>query len=171
MPQIHASVERTDTHKVRTANVSGDVKRTSFRFDVSTWAALDMVAANAGISWVEWVSRAITANPKASSKASAIRSALTDALLSEQFQSMANELGAGERELSQVHPIVGSGYYCLDDVTLAAELDMADITVRNDCFESFTLLIGYRGKTFGGNAFVCIENRLKNGLHFFIAKD
>lgn len=171
MPVVVSSVEQTGSHKVRTASVSGDGTRTSFRFDVPTWTALDMVAAEEGISWIDWCVRAIESRPAASSKASAIRACLADALLAQHFKALAEEAGTGPRELQQDHPIVGTGYYCLDDETLAAELDSADITERNDGFEGFTLIVGYRAKSLGGNAFICIENRLKGGFHLFIAKD
>lgn len=163
-------MDAEDKYKVRSATVTG-TGRTSFRFDTSTWAALDMVAEQAGMSWTEWAARAIAARPHAKSKAAAVRAALADALMLEQFNAMAEERAAGPKALADEHPIVGAGYYRLDDKTLALELDDAEVTLRDDSFESFTLIVGYRDKSVGGNAFICAENRLRDGLHLFIVKE
>lgn len=160
----------TDNFKVRSAAVTG-TGRTSFKFDASTWAAIDMVAEQAGKTWVEWAADAIQARRHAKSKAAAVRAALADALMMEQFKAMTDERQAGEQPLDIEHPIVGSGYYRLDDKTLALELEGAEVSLRDDAFEGFTLIVGYRDKSYGGNAFICLENRLRGGLHLFIAKD
>lgn len=159
-----------DKYKVRSAAVAG-TGRTSFRFDTSTWAAIDLVAEQAGMTWVEWAAKAIAGRPHRKSKASAVRAAVADALMAEQFKVMAEEAPAGPMNLDDDHPIVGAGYYRLDDKTLALELEDAEITLRDDSFESFTLIVGYRSKSFGGNAFVCVENRLRDGLHLFLARE
>ena len=159
-----------DNLRTRTAAVSG-TGRTSFRFDAQTWAAIDLVAEQAAMSWVEWAAQAIEDRPHATSKAAAVRAALADALMANQFTSMAGEAAAGQQLLGDDHPIVGAGYYRLDDKTLALELDGAQVVTRDDSFEGFTLLIGHRAKSSGGNAFVCIENRLREGLHLFIVQE
>lgn len=155
--------------RVRTAAVSG-TGRTSFRFDDSTWAAIDMVAARANMPWAEWAKRAVESRPNTGSKAAAVRAALADAMMAEQFLANAEERAAGLTNAPQ-HPIVGGGYYRLDDKTLAVELDGAEFTHRDDSFEGFTFISGYRDKSFGGSPFICVENRLKGGLHLFIVKE
>jgi hypothetical protein len=163
-------MEKEDKSKVRTANVSG-TGRTSFQFDISTWAAIDMIAEQAGLTWNEWAAKAIERKPLAKSKASAVRAALSDALMDMQHKVCVADGAAGPQPLGNEHPVVGAGYYRLDDATLAIELDGAQIALRDDSFEGFTFIIGYRDKAFGGNAFVCIENRLRDGLHLFMAKE
>lgn len=156
--------------KVRSAAVT-DTGRTSFRFDVPTWAAIDMIAERASMSWVDWAAKAIKARPLATSKAAAVRAALADALMAEQFKAMADEMLAGPMPLIEEHPILGTGYYRLDDKTLALELEGAEITLRDDSFEGFTLIVGYRDRANGGKGFVCVQNRLREGLHLFIARE
>ena len=158
-------------YKVRSAPVTGTAARTSFRFDESTWAAIDMVAAKANLSWVDWAARAIEARPNAGSKAGAVRSALADALLEEQYAALVTEGGPGVQSINHIHGIVGEGYYRLNDETLAIEVDGADIAIQDDAFEGFTLIVGYRAKAAGGAPFVCVKNRLRDGLHLFIAQE
>ncbi len=161
-------------YKVRSAAVSG-TGRSSFKFDASTWAAIDLVAEQAGLTWVDWASRAIKARPHAKSMAAAVRAAVADALMAKQFEAMVEENSAGQQYLDDIddhsHPLVGGGYYRLNDETLNIELEGARITTQDDCFEGFTLIVGYRDKSFGGNAFICIKNRLRDGLHLFIAQE
>ena len=38
----------------------------------------------------------------------------------------------------------------------------------DDAFEGFTLLVGTRSEASGGQPFVCLQNRLRGGLHLFI---
>jgi hypothetical protein len=68
--------------KTRTADVTNSGHRTSFRFDVETWDALDDIAISVGMSWDEWATEAIEANPTAT-KAAAVRYALQSALRNE----------------------------------------------------------------------------------------
>lgn len=155
--------------KTRTATVSG-TGRTSFRFDPATWAAIDMIAADAGKDWTEWARAAITKRPH-STKAAAIRFALTDALMARQYEALAEDVSPGLQSAPEHHPIIGAGYYRLDDPTLTQELNGASITLRDDSFEAFTLLVGYRAEAYGGNAFVCIQNRMRDALHLFIVQE
>lgn len=158
-------------YKVRSAPVTGTGARTSFRFDESTWAAIDMVAAKANKSWIEWATRAIAARPNAGSKAGAVRSALADALLEEQYTALVSEEGPGAQQIHHMHAIAGSGYYRLDDETLGIELAGADIACQDESFEGFTFIVGYRAEVAGGSPFVCIRNRLRDGLHLFIVQE
>lgn len=155
--------------KTRTATVSG-TGRTSFAFDEATWAAIDNVAAAAGQSWSEWARRAIMQRP-AASKAASIRAALADALLTKQAQLLLEDMEPGLQTTATSHPITGTGYYRLNDDTLATELDGATIELKDDSFEGFTLIVGHRAKSVGGEPFIAIENRLRGGLHLFIAPE
>ena len=72
--------------------------------------------------------------------------------------------------LPEPHAIAGAGYQRLDDDLLAVQLDGARITARDDAFEGFTLIVGTRSEVSGGQPFVCVQNRLRGGLHLFIAQ-
>lgn len=148
----------------RTAAVSG-AGRTTFSFDPETWALIDKIAGSQGATWQEWAARAVAERPGIG-KASALRAALAEEVLIESAADVAMQA-----DLPESHPIVGTGYYRLDDDTLKIELDGAQITTRDDSFEGFTLLIGTRSKSFGSQPFVCIQNRLKDALHLFIAPE
>jgi predicted DNA-binding ribbon-helix-helix protein len=163
----HALVEK---FKVRSAAVTGGPERTSFRFDTQTWAAIDMISERKGMGWVEWVAQVVASRPHAKSKAAAVRATVEDELLADQFKAVAEERAAGPKQLPDSHPIIGKGYYRLDDETLGIELDGAEITTEDDCFEGFTLIAGYRNRDLGGHPFVCVKNRLRGGLHLFIAQ-
>lgn len=155
--------------RTRTATVSG-TGRTSFAFDAATWAAIDNVASAAGQSWSEWARRAIEQRP-ATSKAASIRAALADALLAKQAQLLMENMEPGTQVAERYHPVIGNGYHRLDDATLATELDGAVIELKDDSFEGFTLIVGHRAKSVGGEPFIAIENRLRGGLHLFIAPE
>lgn len=74
------------------------------------------------------------------------------------------------------HPIVGTGYYPLNDEALAIELAGATIAHQNDhTFPFGKLIIGYRDKAFFADkqkpdAFLCIKSHT-GGLHLFIVKE
>lgn len=152
------------THKTsRTAAVTAD-GRTTFQFDPETWAAIDKLAAKLGTSWQDWAARAIERRPNIG-KAAALRAAVAEEVLTEPVAA------AQAAALPEPHPIIGSGYHRLDDDLLAVQLDGARITVSDDAFEGFTLLVGTRSEASGGEPFVCIQNRLRGGLHLFITQE
>lgn len=75
-----------------------------------------------------------------------------------------------------VHPIIGSGYYPLDDDQLKIELDDANIIEFNPVFGAFTLIVGYRSVAFSadgktGQPFVCIKNNSPGSPHLFIVEE
>lgn len=75
-----------------------------------------------------------------------------------------------------LHPIVGNGYYPLDDESLEIELNDADIIELNPMFGAFTLIVGYRSKGFTthgkiGQPFVCIKNNSPGLPHLFIVEE
>lgn len=152
------------THKTsRTAAVTAD-GRTTFQFDPATWAAIDKLAAKLGTSWQDWAARAIARRPNIG-KAAALRAAVADEVLTDPVSA------AQPVALPEPHPIIGSGYHRLDDDLLAVQLDGARVTTRDDAFEGFTLLVGTRSEACGGQPFVCIQNRLRGGLHLFITQE
>jgi hypothetical protein len=74
------------------------------------------------------------------------------------------------------HPILGDGYYPINDEALEIELAGADIVEENDMFETFTLVVGYRDKSYSADKktaqpFVCIKNNTPGAPHLFLAKD
>lgn len=162
--------------KTRTAAVSG-TGRTTFRLDASTWDAIDRVADQAGQTWIAWATAAVAKRPHRS-KAAALRAALADCLLNaaatkliDDLTGHDNEVTFGECDILDDHPIVGSGYHILDDQAFQTELDSATITARDGSFEGFEFIVGYRGKTFGGEPFIAIKNRLRDAPHLFIAPE
>lgn len=162
--------------KTRTAAVSG-TGRTTFRLDVATWEAIDKVADQAGMTWVDWAVAAIAKRPHRS-KAAAVRAALADSLLNRELSKLLDDIegdesekATGTRDVVEDHPIVGSGYHRLDDQALQLELEGATITARDASFIGFELIVGYRDKSFGQEPFVAIKNRLHDAPHLFIAPE
>ncbi len=162
--------------KTRTAAVSG-TGRTTFRLDAETWDAIDKVADEAGMTWVEWATAAIAKRPHRS-KAAAVRAALADALLNRELAKLLDNLDGdesgetiGTQEVEESHPIIGSGYHRLDDQALQLELEGATITVRDGSFVGFELIVGYRDKSFGREPFIAIKNRLHDAPHLFISPE
>ncbi len=154
----------TSTHKTsRTAAVTPD-GRTTFQFDPATWAAIDKLAAKLGTSWQDWAARAIARRPRIG-KAAALRAAVAEEVLVEPVAA------AQAVALPEPHAIAGTGYQRLDDDLLAVQLDGARITARDDAFEGFTLIVGTRSEASGGQPFVCVQNRLRGGLHLFILQE
>jgi len=74
------------------------------------------------------------------------------------------------------HPIIGDGYYPINDEELEIELEGAEITESNAMFEAFTLIVGYRNKAFSADGktaqpFLCIKNHAAGLPHLFTTKD
>ncbi|UCV07384.1 hypothetical protein [Dechloromonas denitrificans] len=162
--------------KTRTAAVTG-TGRTTFRLDAATWEAIDKVADEAGMTWVEWATAAIAKRPHRS-KAAAVRAALADSLLNRELSKLLDdvdgdesETAASARDVGEDHPIIGTGYHRLDDQALQLELEGATITARDGSFVGFELIVGYRDKSFGQEPFIAIKNRLHDAPHLFISPE
>lgn len=153
------------TFKTRNAELTGK-GRSSFRFETTTWDAIDRMAAKRGIRWQDWARDVLAAQPAAPNKAALLRAALADELMTEQFMALGE---AGPVETNVNHPIIGNGYWRLNDERLQIELEGATITTRDNSFVAFTLITGYRSKQSGGEPFVIIQNALRDGLHLMIA--
>lgn len=153
------------TYKTRNAEIAG-VGRTSFRLEDTSWTALDMLAAKRGIRWQDWASEVLATQPDAPNKTALLRAALADELMTEQVIAL-GEAGAVATNIP--HEITGNGYWRLNDEQLEQELTDATITTRDNSFVAFTLITGYRAKALGGNAFVIVQNALRDGLHLMIA--
>lgn len=74
------------------------------------------------------------------------------------------------------HPIIGDGYYPINDEELEIELAGAEIIESNAMFGSFTLIVGYRDKVFSADgktaqSFLCIKNHTPGAPHLFTTKD
>jgi len=156
----------SNVFKVRTANLTDDGRRTSLKFDETTWKMIDHIAAKRGTGWKEWARQLLKANPAALNKAAVLRAALADELMTEQFKASSE---AGAVETNRPHEITGSGYWRLNDEQLQSELAGAVITNRDDSFIVFSFVTGYRSKESGGQPFVIVQNALRGGLHLFIA--
>jgi hypothetical protein len=75
-----------------------------------------------------------------------------------------------------VHPIIGDGYYPINDEALAVELAGAEIVESNDMFGAFTLIVGYRDPAYSADRrtrepFVCIKNHAPDLPHLFLTKE
>lgn len=153
------------TFKTRTADLTG-AGRATFRFEDTTWAALDMLAAKRGIRWQDWAREVLATQPDAPNKAALLRAALAEDLMNEQVITL-GESGAVATNVP--HEITGNGYWRLNDDELQSELEGATITTRDSSFAAFTLLTGYRAESYGGEPFVIIQNELRGQLHLMIA--
>jgi len=153
------------TFKTRTADLTG-AGRATFRFEDTTWAALDMLAAKRGIRWQDWAREVLATQPDAPNKAALLRAALAEDLMNEQVITL-GESGAVATNVP--HEITGNGYWRLNDDELQSELEGATITTRDSSFAAFTLLTGYRAESYGGQPFVIIQNELRGQLHLMIA--
>lgn len=152
-------------YKTRNAEIAG-IGRTSFRLEVTTWTALDMLAAKRGIRWQDWAREVLATQPDAPNKTALLRAALADELMTEQVIALGE---AGAVATNVPHEITGNGYWRLNDEQLEQELAGATITTRDNSFVAFTLITGYRSKEYGGEAFVIVQNALRDGLHLMIA--
>jgi len=153
------------TFKTRTADLTG-AGRATFRFEDTTWTALDMLAAKRGIRWQDWAREVLATQPDAPNKAALLRAALADELMTEQVIALGE---AGAVATNTPHEITGNDYWRLNDEQLEQELAGATITTRDNSFVAFTLITGYRSKEYGGEAFVIVQNALRDGLHLMIA--
>ncbi|MCM7212232.1 hypothetical protein [Enterobacter sp.] len=153
--------------KIRTAKLIEE-NRTSLKLDESTWAAIDMLAEKRGTDWKGWAKMVLKANPDSLNKAALLRAALVEELMTEQMLTLAE---AGPVETNINHEIIGNGYWRLNDEQLQSELDGATIVTRDNSFAAFTLLTGYRDKSYGGSPFVIIQNELRGQPHLMIAPD
>ena len=153
------------TFKTRNAELTGN-GRSSFRFETTTWDAIDRMAAKRGIRWQDWARDVLAAQPEAPNKAALLRVALADELMAEQLIVLGD---AGPVETNINHEIIGNGYWRLNDEELESELDGAVSTIRDNSVTAFTFITGYRRKDLGGAPFVIMQNALRDGLHLMIA--
>jgi len=153
------------TFKTRNAELTGN-GRSSFRFETTTWDAIDRMAAKRGIRWQQWARDVLATQPDAPNKAALLRAALADELMTEQLMVAGD---AGPVETNVTHEIIGNGYWRLNDEQLKNELESAVITIRDNTFTVFSLITGYRSKELGGEPFVIMQNALRDGLHLMIA--
>lgn len=80
------------------------------------------------------------------------------------------------RATSIWHPLIGDGYYPINDEELEIELAGAEIVESNAMFGTFTLIAGYRNKAFSADGktaqpFLCIRNHAAGLPHLFTSKD
>nr|WP_198982227.1 hypothetical protein [Herbaspirillum sp. ASV7] len=74
------------------------------------------------------------------------------------------------------HPIIGDGYFPINDDELEEELAGAKITERTDMFGTFTVIAGYRNKVHSADGktaqpFLCIMNHTPGHPHLFTSRD
>lgn len=134
-------------------------KRTSLRFDPSTWQAIDLLAERIGCTWQEWCRAVIkTAGPDSPNLTADIRQAVVAGLLGE--VSIA-EQRADQSDLIYSHPLLkDSGI--LDDKQLDAILRKANVAGRAD-FGGFEVIVGFDEY---GQDCVWIHNGLREHPHF-----
>lgn len=70
--------------------------------------------------------------------------------------------------------LITDGYHQVDDEAVAIELEGAKIAYTNDSFGAFTLIVGFRDKSFCADPknpvpFICIKNHVAGKLNLFIS--
>lgn len=143
-------------------------KKTSLHLEVATWAAIDYIAASEGRKWQRWANEVLDTKDEVQNFSSVIRAAAMDNLLNRQRMIDAE---VGTEVLDEHHEIIGTEYYRIDDEALQSELDAARITHRDNAFDGFEVIAGYRGIP-GERAapFLCIRSVLRDDLHAFIVQ-
>jgi predicted DNA-binding ribbon-helix-helix protein len=145
-----------------------DGKKTSLNLETATWAAIDYIAAQEGITWQRWANNVVGANPDAINASSVIRASVVDYLLTRQ---LAVDMEARTQVLDQDHEIIGKEYYRIDDEALQSELDVARVTHRDSAFDGFEIIAGYRGVPGEPAApFLCVRSALRDDMHAFIVQ-
>lgn len=136
-----------------------DGKRTTLRFDVATWRAIETLADGDGIRWTEWARRLIAANPGAENMHAVIRSAAVEGLLAESILSQRAE------QLSAVGTVLLEGCAILDDGQLAQEMEQGSVEGAPVDMIGFQLLAGVDRHN---QPTIWVRNGLRDGLHVAI---
>ncbi|MBE7370035.1 hypothetical protein [Ramlibacter pallidus] len=137
-----------------------DGKRTTLRFDVPTWRAVETLAEGEGIRWTEWVRRLIAANPDAENMHAVIRAATVEGLLAESvFAQRADQVRSGGAVLLE-------GCNMLDDAALADQLAHGKVEGGPVDMLGFQLFVGTDSNE---QPVIWVKNGLRDGLHLAIA--
>ncbi|WP_022978408.1 hypothetical protein [Nevskia ramosa] len=135
-------------------------KRFPITLDESTWTAVDLLAARAGISWGQWCGAVISKTKETENWTAAVRKAAIDGLLLGEFMSdlsgRAQEVGVQER-----HSLM-RGAALLGDAAFEQEMSKATVQGEFDC-TSFRVIFGHDEL---GTDCVWIRNQLIGGMHF-----
>ena len=110
--------------------------------------------------WVDWAAKVIEGRPHAKSKAAAIRAALTDTLMTDQFLVMSEERSF-DLDIMQDHPLMRNSA-AVSDSQLAEILKSATVQGQSD-FGGFTVLFGHDE---AGQNCIWIKNGLRDRQHF-----
>lgn len=141
-------------------------KKTSFHLEAAAWAVIDYIAASEGRKWQRWANEVLDAKDDVENLSSVIRAAAMDNLLNRQRMI---DTEVGTEVLDEHHEIIGTEYYRIDDEALQSELDAAHVTHRDNAFNGFEVIAGYRGIPGEPAApFLCIRSALRDDLHAFI---
>lgn len=155
----------TDYQRSRTIELVPGAKRTSLKFDISTWAAIDLIAERNGIKWQEWARRVVAAHPDTYNKAGVIRSAVADELLAG-----IAAVAPANRDTPQIaHPML-SGFSVVGEAEFLPELRAARIVYSCD-FGGFVFHAGNRAADYGGEPAIFIENKMRGELSVLLTNE
>lgn len=134
----------------------GGGNRTTLRFDAATWRAIDLVAADHGLLWHQWVN---TVPAEHDNRHTDVRSALVGALISDREQF----------DRSRPTPVITAAPLLLNAVTmndaqLKSELDAHLVDTRVYDFGGFALRVGSRN----GRPCLWIVNGLRAMRHLAV---
>lgn len=127
-------------------------ERLAFAMDKPTWAAIELVAAQAGVKWTEWARGILDAQPNAASKAALLRAAAFNEL------AMAVQ-GDAEQAFADVeHPLEMYVFHAQDRQTFLDEKKRQDVQLSTDDlnFGGFRLTFAYHE----GKPALFIENKI-----------
>ena len=114
-------------------------KRTTLRFDLKTWQAIELVASKTGLSWAQWVHRVPS---RYESRTTDVRASVVGALLDLESLSFKGS----DVSVTGVQSLMGESFSLTDDefaVDIADDMSFVDSAGPFD-FGAFKLRSGYR---------------------------
>ncbi len=148
------------TPSTRTAALGSTGERTSIRLTSGEWAALDRIADERGIKWVEWAAEAVATHPHLR-KAAAIRKGLQEAISAERLDPFQPTDEAFDHEY-----VKRSKFF--DD----SDLENLKGHIREvwavDC-GGHIIRFGFNELNTPADPVLLIESRMKDGVHMTFA--
>lgn len=132
-------------------------KRTTLKFDLATWRAIDLLAQRAGLRWTKWARNVVKKSPDEPNMHATIRAAAMDGLLADNIiTGRAEQVGSGRGA------VLLEGCTLLNDQQLADELAQAHVEGGPLEFVAFDLFAGldqHNAPT------IWVRNGLRDGMH------
>jgi len=132
-------------------------KRTTMKLDAPTWAAVDLLSAQRGLTWQDWCRPIVEGTPPGENITATVRATAMDGLLSATVFARRDE----QLTAMQGHPLMRDSAM-LNDGEFAAIMKSATVQGESD-FTGFTVLFGHDEY---GQDCVWVRNGLRGGLHF-----